>query len=306
MPARDPDPPERHHQQARTLGQAQQRLTARFAAAGLDTPALDARLLVTGALGLDAAEGIRNPDRAIDETGAARIQTCAMRRLAREPVSRILGLRPFYGLDLEIGPATLDPRPDTETLVDTVLDLVRTGQAPGGQAPRILDLGTGCGGIIIALLHGLPDARGIATDIASEALAVAQRNAVRHGVADRLETKATCWLDGVSGLFDVIVSNPPYIPSAIIPGLDPEVAAYDPVAALDGGADGLDAYRALIPPAAEALTPGGWLVLEIGLGQEMDIARIAAQCPAFGTEPHLIQHRDLSGRVRCVAVPARS
>ncbi len=305
MPASDPGLPRSQQLSERTVGQAQKHLAARFAAAGLDTPALDARLLVTGALGLDAAEGIRNPDRGFDDAGAARIQAFATRRLAREPVSRILGLRPFYGLDLEISPATLDPRPDTETIVDTVLELVRTGQTPGGQAPRILDLGTGSGAIILALLHALPDTRGIATDIAPDALAVARRNAVRHGVTDRLETKATRWLDRVSGRFDVIVSNPPYIPSGIITGLAPEVAAYDPLTALDGGADGLDAYRALIPPAAEALNPGGWLVLEIGSGQESDVARLAMDCQTFSTDPHLMERRDLSGRIRCVAVRAR-
>ncbi len=306
MPALDPDrgvqpeaaPP-------RSLGEAHRQLAARFAAAGLDTPALDARLLVTGALHVEAAEAIRNPERPLDAAALALIETFANRRLAREPVSRILGLRPFYGLDLEIGPATLDPRPDTETLVDMVLQLVQEGRTTGGSTPRILDLGTGSGAIVIALLLALPGASGVATDIAPEALAIARRNARRHDVTDRLETVDTSWLDGIAGPFDVIVSNPPYIPSAVIAGLEPEVQHHDPKAALDGGLDGLDAYRVLVPAVGPALSPGGWLALEIGLGQDVDVARIAATCPAFGPNPKLLHRCDLAGHVRCVAVQAR-
>ena len=289
----------------RTIGDAQRQLTAQFRAAGLDTPALDARLLVTAALGLDAADGLRRPELAVPPEVIARIETFTRRRLAREPVSRILGTRHFHGLPFEIGPATLDPRPDTETLVDAALELVRAGAVPGGEAPCILDLGTGSGAIMIALLAALPAARGLATDIDPAALAIAGRNAVRHGIGDRLQLAAAHWLDGLMGPFDLIVSNPPYIPGRDIAGLDPEVANYDPRRALDGGPDGLDAYRRILAGAPVALSPGGWLMLEIGRDQKDDVAKIAAECENFISHSPLPQWSDLAGITRCVAFQAR-
>ena len=288
-----------------TIGQAQRHLTAQFRAAGLDTPALDARLLVTAALGLDAADGFRRPDFPIPPEVAARIEAFAHRRLAREPVSRILGTRQFHGLDLEIGPATLDPRPETETLVDAALELVRAGVVPGGDAPRILDLGTGSGAIIIALLTALPAAQGVATDIDTRALAVAERNARRHKVDSRLDYATTRWLDGLAGPFDLIVSNPPYIPGHAIDGLQPEVALHDPRRALDGGGDGLEAYRQIVEGAGAALTSGGWLAFEIGLNQENEIAQIVMGGGKFVSEMRARQWRDLAGVTRCVAFQAR-
>lgn len=293
-----------------TLDAAQRRLTALFRAAGIDTPALDARLLVTAALGLDAAGGILKPETTVPSEQAAIIDGFARRRLAREPVSRILGRRPFYGLDFEISAATLDPRPDTEVLVEAALELLRqrspkSTSALAPAAPRILDLGTGSGAIIIALLAALPEARGVATDISAAALQIAARNADRLGVAQRLQTIETSWLDGVQGPFDLIVSNPPYIPQAQIAELDPEVAVYDPRGALDGGPDGLAAYRSLIPCAGAVLAPAGWLALEIGLGQENDVSAIANVCSNFNHATGRRQWPDLSGRTRCVAFQAR-
>ena len=290
----------------RTVGEAQRRLAARFQAAGLDSPALDARLLVTAALGLPASDGIRHPELAIPSHAATTIESFAARRLAREPVSRILGRRAFYGLDLEIGPATLDPRPDTETLVEAALELVKS--APEGAkraSPRILDLGTGSGAIVIALLVALPEAHGVAVDIDPRALTVAARNGRRFGVEQRLQFFETSWFDGINGPFDLIVSNPPYIPQCQIPKLDPEVANFDPWGALAGGADGLDAYRSLIPAAAVQLTPGGWLALEIGMGQKDDISKIAMNCGMFTSETAVRQWPDLAGVTRCVAFQAR-
>ena len=293
-----------------TLAAAQRRLTAQFRAAGLDTPALDARLLVTAALGLDAADGIFKPEFVVPCEHATTIEAHARRRLAREPVSRILGRRQFYGLDFEISPATLDPRPDTEILVDAALQLMRerSPSSQGGKAPtalRILDLGTGSGAVIIALLAALPEARGSATDISAPALQVAARNAARLGVSQRLQTIETSWFDGLEGPFDLIVSNPPYIPRHQIEHLDPEVAAFDPPLALDGGPDGLAAYRSLIPRAGAVLAAEGWLVVEIGQGQENGVSEIAAACRRFNHATGARQWLDLAGCTRCVAFQAR-
>ena len=288
-----------------TLAAAQRRVAQAFAAAGLETPALDARLLVAGALGLDRAAMVRAPERSIAPTEVKRIEAFAARRLAREPVSRILGTRAFHGLEFEIGPATLDPRPETETLVDGVLRLVAGGETPGGVAPRILDLGTGSGAILIALLAALPEASGLATDISMEALAVAGRNAGRHGFAGRIRLLKSDWLADVNGLFDVVVSNPPYIESAGIKSLAPEVAEHDPRAALDGGADGLEAYRAIIATAGRVLSNGAWLALEHGVGQDKAVQQLCNDAGSFESGTGFRRWPDFSGRIRCVAVKAR-
>ncbi len=262
-------------------------------------------------MGLDAADGIRSPETSIAFECTPTIDGFARRRLAREPVSRILGRREFYGLEFEISPATLDPRPDTEVLVEAALQLMRERHpiGTGGQTRpglRILDLGTGSGAIIIALLAALPDARGVATDVSASALQVAARNAQRLGVSQRLQTVETSWLDGVDGTFDLIVSNPPYIPRFVIDTLDPEVAVFDPRGALDGGADGLDAYRSLIPAAGRALAPEGWLALEISQGQQNFVSDIAAICSNFDHVLGARQWPDLNGLTRCVAFQARA
>lgn len=290
---------------ALTLAAAQRHLARAFEAAGLETPALDARRLITGVLGLDAAAPLQTPDRPLSAAEAGVLDVAAQRRLAREPVARILGRRQFYGLDLEISPATLDPRPDTETLVDGALKLAAAGEIPGGPGYRIADAGTGSGAILLALLRHVPDARGLALDIDADALATAQRNARRLGVSDRLETHQTSWFDGVTGAFDLIVSNPPYIPTADIAGLDLEVARFDPHRALDGGADGLAAYRVLIPAAAQRLAPGGWLALEMGAGQAHSLCKlIALEAPRL--DPGSLQiWPDLAGLPRCVAAQAQ-
>ena len=289
----------------RAIGEVLQQIATQFRAAGLDTPARDARLLVSAALGLSPVDAIARPETPVPAEAVTRIEAFAHRRLAREPVSRILGMRQFYGLDLEIGPATLDPRPETETLVDAALELVRGGLVPGRDAPRILDLGTGSGAIVITLLNALPAAQGLATDIDEAALSVARRNALRHGVENRVQFAAVPWLGGLVGPFDLIVSNPPYIPSCQIDGLDAEVAFYDPRRALDGGMDGLEAYRRIIGSAGAALAPGGWLALEIGAGQENDVSRLAAKAENSFSEGPLRQWLDLAGLIRCVAFQAR-
>lgn len=289
-----------------TLGSVQAALALAFERAGLDTPALDARWLITGVLGLEPNATLIMPCRSVSLAEIVLINEVAYRRLAREPVSRILRRREFYGLELEIGPATLDPRSDTEALVDGVLDLVRTGRVPGGQSPKILDLGTGSGAIMFALLSNLRSATGLAVDVDSEALEIASRNALRLGFEGRLKTLESHWLARVKGCYDLIVANPPYVETQVIPTLDPDVSKFDPWISLDGGGDGLDAYREIIPAAAMALEPGGWLVLEIGLGQQRKVRELVSQHSARLDLETYMEWPDLSGTARCVAVQSRS
>ncbi|MEZ5817484.1 MAG: peptide chain release factor N(5)-glutamine methyltransferase [Hyphomicrobiaceae bacterium] len=288
-----------------TLGGATHALTAAFRRAGLDSPELDARRLVLGVLALDSAALLREPERRLSEEERAQIARARDRRLGREPVSRILGWRAFHGLDLEIAPSTLDPRPETETLVDGVLRLVEEGRTSGGGAPRILDVGTGSGAILVALLHRLPRATGLGVDISENALAVANRNAARHGLSHRAAFQRTSWLDDVAGPFDLIVSNPPYIPSSEIAGLEPEVRDFDPISALDGGTDGLEAYRAIARGSARLVPPRGWLAVEVGAGQSGDVARILSDAFSQDRTPAQVWP-DLGGIDRCVAIEARA
>jgi release factor glutamine methyltransferase len=280
---------------------AHRELTDAFRRAGLDTPALDARLLLAAVLGIAPSAVPTITDRALTQGEVAGVAAFRDRRLAHEPVSRILGHRAFFGLDLEIGPATLDPRPDTETLVDGVLQLVRAGQFPRAGTPRrILDLGTGTGAIILALLAQLPEASGVGVDIAPAALAVARRNAHRHGLAGRAEFLQSDWLAAVTGTFDLVVSNPPYIPTGEIAGLAPDVREWDPRAALDGGADGLAAYRAIVEAVRPFLAVGGWLVMEVGAGQSDAVVELVGRHAGFTTEAVQVWD-DLGGIARCVA-----
>jgi len=270
-------------------------LARSLAAAGIASPALDARLLLLAATGLTHEALIGAPERVVAESEARRLDNLAARRLAREPLSRILGEREFYGRPFAIGPASLDPRSDTETLVERALDFANTH-----AAPAILDLGTGSGAILVTLLAELPGASGTGSDVSEAALEVARANARRHGVDARAQFVAANWCDGVTGRFDVILSNPPYIPSGDIPRLDPEVRDHDPILALDGGPDGLDHYRAIAAGARSRLSPGGLLALEIGAGQHDQVAGLLAGHgwrPASGAGAC----RDLSGRVRVLA-----
>jgi release factor glutamine methyltransferase len=217
------------------------------------------------------------------------------RRLAGEPVARILGQKEFWGLRLSLSPATLVPRPDTETVVELALEMLRAN--PARQGTRIADLGTGTGAILLALLSELHGAVGIGTDISQEALGTARGNAARLKLADRASFIRCDYASGLTGPFDLIVSNPPYIRSGDIAGLATEVRDHDPRAALDGGPDGLAAYRALIPQAARMLAPGAALVVEAGQGQA---AQIEALMTAAGLVPHRAPKADLAGIPRAV------
>lgn len=280
-----------------TVEAARRALAAKLQSAGNDSAELDARLLLGHALGLDLTGLITAAQRLMTPGEAARLEAFALRRLKGEPVARILGEKEFWGLPLQLSTATLVPRPDTETVVELALELLRAG-GELSRPLRVADLGTGTGAILLALLSELPAAQGFGTDISAGALQTAAANAARTGLANRATFIACDYASGLSGPFDLIVSNPPYIRSADIPLLAAEVRNHDPLAALDGGADGLDAYRALIPQAAGLLVPGGALVVEAGAGQSGEIETLMA---AAGLMPGTAPRADLGGIPRAVA-----
>jgi release factor glutamine methyltransferase len=280
-----------------TVEAARRALTARLKAAGNDSAELDARLLVGSTLGLDLTGLIRAANRTLTLAESDHLETLAQRRLAGEPVARILGVREFWGLPLKLSAATLVPRPDTETVVERALELLRADSAID-RPLRIADLGTGSGAILLALLSELPNAVGFGTDISTDALQAARENAAQLGLADRATLIACDYARGLSGRFDLIVSNPPYIRSAEIAGLTTEVRDHDPRAALDGGPDGLDAYRALIAQSAGLLAPNGVLVVEAGQGQSGDIEALMT---AAGLSPTGPPRADLAGIPRAVS-----
>lgn len=278
-----------------TAGDALAKMTRAFAARGIESAPRDARILLQGLLGIDGTSLLTRPEQLLGDA-AEKIRDAMRRRLAHEPVSRILGVREFYGREFIVTPDVLDPRPDTETVVDVALEIVR-GHGLQSEALQIADIGTGSGILIATLLMALPLARGVATDVSRAALAVAQKNAERLGVAGRTSFVATRGLDGCAGPFDLIVSNPPYIAAGDIPGLEPEVRNYDPQLALDGGADGLDVYREIAKIARNPQRPMR-LVMEIGAGQASDVTDIFISA---GWQP-LKQRTDLGGHVRAVAM----
>jgi release factor glutamine methyltransferase len=249
-----------------TVDAARRALTARLNAAKIDSAELDARMLIGAALNLDLTGLITSGARTLTAGEATRLEAFAQRRLSGEPVARVAGEREFWGLPLKLSAATLVPRPDTETVVERALQILRTEGAKE-RILRIADLGTGSGAILLALLSELPNARGIGTDISADALDTAEANAAQLGLSMRASFIRCDYATGLSGSFDLIVSNPPYIRSADIAGLALEVRDHDPHLALDGGPDGLSAYRALIPQSAPLLAPGGALVVEAGQGQ---------------------------------------
>ncbi|MCR6632973.1 MAG: peptide chain release factor N(5)-glutamine methyltransferase [Magnetospirillum sp.] len=267
-------------------------MAERFAAAGIDTARLDARLLVAEVLGIAADRVALAPDTPVSPEQAARIEALARRRLAREPMSHILGRRGFWTLTLKVTADTLDPRGDTETLIEAILR-----RLPDRSAPlKLADFGTGTGAILLALLSELPNATGVGVDKSPAALAVARENALSHGLTPRTRFVLSDWGRALDERFDVIVSNPPYIPDQDIDGLEPEVAAFEPRLALAGGADGLDCYRLLVPQMADLLIPGGLIGVEVGKGQAPEVAALFRQA---GLQVAALE-RDLAGVERCV------
>ena len=276
-----------------TLVAAWTRARRALEAAGLDTPVLDARLLVERAAGVDRLALITDPHRPVGDGAASILESLIDRRArGREPMAYILGKREFRGLMFETTPAVLIPRPDTETLVEVGLRLVENR-----AAPRILDIGTGTGAVGLSLLQAKPFATAVLTDISPDAAAVASRNADALALSDRAGILLGSWAAGAEGPFDLIVSNPPYIPSADIAGLEPDVRDHEPHLALDGGPDGLHAYRAILAQAPGLLAPGGGLAVEIGIGQADDVAALfaAADLSEIAVTP------DLAGRARVVS-----
>ena len=282
-------------QRGATVARARRALAEKFRAAGLESPELDARILIGHALGLDHAGLATAEKQALSAATASTIDTLAARRLAREPVARIVGEKEFWGLSFIVTPAVLVPRPETETVVEVALSLVNRA------APlRIIDLGTGSGAILLALLSELPHARGTGIDIAADALDVARANARRLGLADRADFALSDFA-AVEGSFDLVVSNPPYIATPEIAGLAPEVRSFDPSHALDGGPDGLAAFRSIAAIARHLLVPAGHLVVEIGAGQESAVRELFVQSGLAISAAH----HDLSGTPRVLSATGR-
>jgi release factor glutamine methyltransferase len=274
-----------------TIRSALAECRAALAKAGVESAALDARLLVAAALAVPVEQVVAWPERKIVPAAQARLAAMLARRAAREPMAHILGRREFWSLDFAVTSDVLIPRPDSETLVTAVLGQIadRTARL------RLLDLGVGSGCLLLALLSELPHATGLGIDCSAAALAVAQRNATALGLASRAQFARGNWLEGVEGPFDVVISNPPYITRAELPTLAPDVR-YEPRAALDGGGDGLDAYRIIAAGMPAVLAPGGFVVIEIGAGQAEFVTAILRQA---GLEPWL-ECPDLSGTTRCL------
>lgn len=265
------------------LGEA----TAALREAGFDNPAFEARLLVTHVLGVAHNDLIglsREPD-------AGRLAPLLARRLAHEPMALILGHQGFWTLDLEVSPATLIPRADSETLIEAALAC-----HPGAR--RILDLGTGTGCLLLAALSEYPEAWGVGVDRVAAAAALAARNARRNGLEGRAAFLCGDWAEAIEGRFDLVLSNPPYIPSGDIAGLMPEVVGHEPGAALDGGGDGLDAYRVLIGRLGGLLDEGGTAVFELGIGQDGPVAALA-EAAGFGVSA---LRCDLGGIARAIVL----
>jgi len=279
-----------------TVAQARRALADAFRQAALDSPELDARLLVGHALGLDNTALTIDSGRDLGEDGAHALATLVARRLGREPVARILGIKEFWGLPLRLNEATLVPRPETETVVEAALAAI-DGDGPRTRAFRIADIGTGSGALLVALLSELPNAIGIGTDVSRDALAAARDNASRLGFSSRAVFAACDFGAALAGSFDLVVSNPPYIASAEIALLPPEVR-HDPRRALDGGADGLGCYRAIAGQAPKLLKPTGHLVVELGIGQESPVAALFRSAGLVSAPVH----PDLSGIPRALPV----
>ena len=244
-----------------------------FSGKGVDNPRLDAEVLLSHILCRDRLYLYVHYDQPLSVEELAAFRECVRKRAARVPVAYITGEKEFFGLTFSVSPAVLVPRPETELLVETVVK-----RLAGNPAPRIVDLGTGSGAITVSVLTQLPQATAVAVDISAAALAVAQTNAKRHAVAERVEWKQGDFWQPVSGLFDAIVSNPPYIPAADVRTLAPEVQN-EPVLALDGGLDGLDYYRRLLSDGDAYLAPGGFIAIEIGINQAAAIGSLAGQSP---------------------------
>ncbi len=275
---------------AGALDEARRRLRA----AGIEDAGREARLLLGHVAGLDAAAIIGHPERHLAPEAMRAMAEAVSDRARRRPMAQVTGSREFWSLPFRVTPATLDPRPDSETVVGAVLDHVGDRRAPR----TVLDLGTGSGCLLLALLSELPNATGLGIDISAEAIAVAGANAVTLGLGQRANFTVADWDRALSGQFEIVVCNPPYIPSGEIDSLAPEISRHEPRRALDGGRDGLDAYRALAPSLTRRLAGGGFAAIEIGAGQRSMVEPIFADAGLATTECVA----DLAGISRCLIV----
>jgi len=283
-----------------TIAAARVALARSFAVAALESPELDARILVGHALGLDPAGIVSQGARQLTSAERAAIAALAQRRLAREPVARIVGIKEFWGLPFRLNAETLVPRPETETVVEAALAALGPPLGPRRQsALRIADLGTGSGALLAALLSECPAAFGVGTDLSASAIACARRNVCALGLRERAVFTACDYGAALKGPFDLLVSNPPYICRGDIPTLAPEVSLFDPARALDGGVDGLHGYRTIAADACRLLAPNGLIVVELGAGQAGAVASLFLAAGLAVDNPY----SDLSGVAR--ALPAR-
>ena len=274
------------------------RLRLRAAGVSRAESDLDARLLAQHVLGWTTERFLTDAQGAEPDGFTRRYETLVERRATREPLAYIVGTREFWGLDFEVSPAVLIPRPATELIVEAILE-----RFPDRHAPlRVADVGTGCGCVAIAIAHERPDSVIVATDISPDALVVARRNAARHGVADRVAFRRADLLDGVDGPLDAIVANPPYVIDHTAPALQPEVRDHEPAVALFGGADGLGLVTRLVADAPNRLRPGGLLVFEFGFGQDVEVETLLATAPDL----ELVDtRRDLDGIARTAVAQKR-
>lgn len=283
-----------------SVTQARRHAASALEQKGADSPDLDARLLVCAALAIDHTALASDPGRLLLADDAKALSGLVTRRLDREPVARILGHREFWGLRLRLSPETLVPRPETETVVEAALASVHDRR---NDALRIADIGTGSGAILLALLHGLPNAFGIGTDRSFGALTTARSNAADLGLSKRAVFTLCDFSSSLRGPFDLLVSNPPYIPTGDIDHLQMEVKGHDPRLALDGGRDGLAAYRAIAADARRLLAAGGLLVVELGIFQEPDVSSIITNAGLVPTGP---ARTDVSGIPRALVAAVSS
>jgi release factor glutamine methyltransferase len=267
-------------------------LVERFRRSELDEPVREARLTFCAAADLPPAALIAAPEAPLGGA-AARLEEFAMRRVSGEPLSKIVDRREFWGLALTISPDVLDPRPETETIVEAAVALFAERRK---DQLSVLDLGVGSGALLCALLDEFVNARGLGVDISAAAAEIARGNLAACGLSGRADIRVGSWTEGVVGLFDLVVSNPPYIPTADIEGLSREVWRFDPRLALDGGVDGLDAYRVIFPEAARLVAPDGWLLVEASAGQAGAVLAIAAKAGFLEGSTR----RDLAGVERVV------
>jgi release factor glutamine methyltransferase len=282
-----------------SIDAAQRQLARKFRQSGLDAPGLDARIILGHALGLDRTALAAHSDRVLTPEEAADIAELSARRLGREPIARILGHKEFWGLPFKVNADTLVPRPETETVVEATLSSL--GNSRKARGLSIVDLGTGSGALLLALLSEIEGAFGVGTDISFAALLGARDNAAALGLSARASFVVCNYGAGLRGPADILVSNPPYVACGNIAGLEPEVRDFDPRRALDGGPDGLDGYRAIASDVRRLLAPGSVLALELGQGQLGTVTSIFAP---VGLEPVTTRY-DLSGIARALVMRAR-